>query len=176
MIKKILYGILALILLILIIAIFVDGKYEYKKSMNINATTSTVWDHISTLKRINKWNPWLLNDPDAEVTLHGTDGKPGAEFCWDSESLGQGCQTITRVMPDTLIETELQFKGLFSGNAKSYLLIRPDGTRVYITWGFESVMPYPFRIMKLFMNMDKMMDKDYTAGLTKLKSLCEPKF
>jgi hypothetical protein len=34
-------------------------------------------------------------------------------------------------------------------------------------------MPYPFNLMKLFMNMEEMMDKDWNNGLTKLKTLCE---
>ncbi|WP_193311579.1 SRPBCC family protein [Agriterribacter humi] len=40
-------------------------------------------------------------------------------------------------------------------------------------WGFDSRFPYPRSKMKLFMNMDKMMDKDFSIGLNKLKQNCE---
>jgi hypothetical protein len=174
MIKKILLGILGLIALLLIIAIFIDGHYKYEKSMNINATSSTVWSRINSLKRMNQWNPWLSLDPDLESTIEGNDGQPGAKYCWDSDKLGSGCQTIIKVMPDTLMETELLFKSWFESKAISTLRIHPDGTKVYVTWGFNSEMPYPFRIMKLFMNMDNMMEKDFTVGLNNLKAQCEP--
>lgn len=42
-----------------------------------------------------------------------------------------------------------------------------------VTWGFESKMNYPMNIMKLFMNMNEMVGKDFSTGLANLKNLLE---
>jgi len=34
-------------------------------------------------------------------------------------------------------------------------------------------MPYPMNLMKLFMNFEKQMDKDFGTGLGKLKDITE---
>jgi len=47
------------------------------------------------------------------------------------------------------------------------------GSRALVTWGFESEMPYPFNLMALFMNLDEMLDEDYTKGLGRLKQICK---
>jgi hypothetical protein len=38
-----------------------------------------------------------------------------------------------------------------------------------VNWGFKSTMPYPMNLMRLFMNLEKMLGDDYSKGLTNLK-------
>jgi hypothetical protein len=36
-------------------------------------------------------------------------------------------------------------------------------------------MPFPFRVMSIFVNMDNMIGKEFAAGLTNLKAIAENK-
>ena len=42
-----------------------------------------------------------------------------------------------------------------------------------VSWGFQSKMNYPLNIMKLFMNMNEMIGKDFSTGLKNMKNLLE---
>ena len=48
-----------------------------------------------------------------------------------------------------------------------------DGSSTKVTWVFESKMPYPFNVMRLFMNMDKAIGEDFSVGLNNLKAQLE---
>lgn len=173
--KKIFLFIVGFIALALIAAIFIDGNISYEKSININAPVDSVWKNINSLAAMDKWSPWVDKDPAMKRTNSGTDGTVGAKFCWvsDKKDVGKGCQTIAKLTPNTRIDTDLEFDNGYKSEAKAYVQLTPNGTGTKATWGFTSEMPYPWRIMKLFMNMDKMLDPDYTLGLNRLKKLSE---
>jgi hypothetical protein len=94
---------------------------------------------------------------------------------WESnvEEVGKGSQAISKIEAPTLLETDLKFYVPYESEAKGYIKLSPEGTGTKVTWGFQSEMPYPFNVMKLWMNMEEMMDKDWNSGLAKLKALCE---
>ncbi|WP_018629655.1 SRPBCC family protein [Niabella aurantiaca] len=173
--KKILLAIVALILLVLLVAAFVDGKIKFEKSVAVNAPVDKVWPHVSSLAAMNTWSPFVSKDPAMKKTNEGTDGTPGARFCWESQrkDVGRGCQTIRSLNAPSLIETDLKFYTPYESDAQAYVKLEAAGTGTKATWGFSSEMPYPFRIVKLFMNMEKMMDPDFTTGLERLKKLAE---
>lgn len=173
--KKILLVIAAIIVLALIVAFFVDGKINYEKSISINAPVEKVWAHTNNLAAMNTWSPWMDRDPGMKRATEGTDGTPGAKFCWESpkEDVGRGCQTIRAINAPNSIETDLKFLTPYESEARAYVKLSPEGSGTKATWGFSSEMPYPFRIMKLFSNIDKMLDPDYTKGLQNLKKISE---
>jgi hypothetical protein len=171
----ILYVILGIILLVLLAGLLVSRDANYEKSVEINANIKTVWEHVSTLSAMEKWSPWSSKDPDMKRSLTVTDGTPGAKQSWESKmkNVGEGSQTITRVAEPTLLETRLEFIKPFKSIATAYVRLSQQGSKTGVTWGFKSKMPYPMNLMKLFMNFEKAMDKDFGEGLGKLKALCE---
>jgi hypothetical protein len=48
-----------------------------------------------------------------------------------------------------------------------------SGDQTNVKWGFESEMKYPMNLMLLFMNMENMVGKDLSIGLSNLKSVLE---
>ncbi len=49
--------------------------------------------------------------------------------------------------------------------------VSPDATKV--KWAFHGKMNYPFNLMGLFMNMEKMIGDDFQTGLNNLKAVLE---
>lgn len=173
--KRILLVLAVIIVLALVVAAFVEGKIKYEKSIEINAPIEKVWDNVSSLSAMDKWSPWNSKDSAMKRTMYGSDGAPGSKFCWESEKkdVGKGCQTLISRHKPNRVDTELKFLTPYESEAKAYVTLAPSGGGTKATWGFTSEVPYPFRIMNLFTNMDKMLDPDYTAGLKKLKEISE---
>jgi len=171
------YILLAVIALILIVPLFISKEMNYEKSVQIDAAPNQVWTHVSSLTAMDHWSPWNAKDPDMKRTLEGTDGEVGAKQSWvsDKKDVGEGSQTIVGINKPNRILTKLEFIKPFKSEADAYVKLEKSGNRTTATWGFESKIPYPMNIMKLFMNFEKNMDADFGTGLSKLKQLCESK-
>jgi hypothetical protein len=171
----VLYVILGIVLLILVAGLLVSRDANYEKSVEINADINAVWHHVYKLSAMDKWSPWSSRDPNMKSTLTGTDGTIGARQSWESKvkNVGEGSQTIVKLEEPTLLETKLEFIKPFKSIAAAYVRLSQQGNKTNVTWGFRSKMPYPMNLMKLFMNFEKAMDKDFGEGLGKLKELCE---
>ena len=174
--KKILYIILALIVIWLIAAAFVSGDCKYEKSISINASTEKVWNNVNSIKAMDQWSPWNDKDPNLKKQFSGKPGQIGEKQCWQSTSddLGNGCVTLTKIdAANKRIDAEMKFLTPYESEAQEYIIVSPEGNGSKVTWGFTSVIPYPFTVMKLFMNLEKMVGPDYQLGLEKLKKLSE---
>ncbi|WBV61221.1 SRPBCC family protein [Chryseobacterium camelliae] len=174
--KRIFIGLALILVLLLIIAAFISGDCKYEKSITINAPTEKVWQNTSTLKAMDVWSPWNDLDPNMKKEWSGVTGNPGEKVCWESknENAGKGCQEVKKVdAANKRIDTEIKFLTPYESEANAYVTVTPEGNGSKATWGFTSKIPYPFTIMKLFMNMEDAIGKDYQKGLSKLKSVSE---
>ena len=173
--KKVGIGLVILIAIMLILALFVSKNFDYEKSISINAPIDIVWENVNSLSDLDKWSPWNDYDPNMKKELTGIDGTVGARQSWESdvEDVGKGSQTIAKIEAPNLFETDLKFYEPFESEAKGYIMLVSEGSGTKVTWGFNSEMPYPFNLMMLFMDMDGEMDPVWNNGLSKLKQLCE---
>ncbi|MEE9429498.1 MAG: SRPBCC family protein [Melioribacteraceae bacterium] len=164
-----------MIVFALVVALFVSNEMNYEKSITINAPIDSVWENVNSLSDLDKWSPWNDYDPNMKKEMTGTDGTIGAKQSWDSdhEKVGKGSQAIAKINAPTLFETDLKFYEPFESEAIAYVKLVDEGSSTKVTWGFESEMNYPFNLMKLLMDMEEAMDKDWNNGLGKLKQLSE---
>ena len=171
----IIYVILIIVALLLIIPLFISKDMNYEKSVTIDASLDNVWENVSSLTAMDQWSPWNAKDPNMNRSLTGIDGEVGAKQSWvsDKKDVGEGSQTIVGVNKPTELLTKLEFIKPFKSEADAYVRLNGNDGDVTATWGFQSKMAYPMNIMKLFMNFEKNMDRDFGAGLNKLKSICE---
>lgn len=174
-IKYIGIGLLAIIGVTLVTALFVSNEVVYEKSISINAPIDSVWANTNSLAAMDKWSPWVDLDPNMKKSITGTDGTIGAMSAWESDNdkVGKGSQTITKIEKPTLFEADLKFYTPYESEAVGYVILAQEGEGTKATWGFKSVMPYPFNVSKLFMSMENMMGDDWTKGLNKLKEISE---
>ena len=171
--KYLAIGLGALVVFLLVIALFVPKTFRYEKSITINAPIDTVWVNVNSLSALDKWSPWNDHDPVMKKELKGEDGTVGAMQSWESSIVGSGSQTIAAIDKPTLFETDLNFYKPMKSHGKAYVKLISEGKSTKATWGMTGNMPYPMNIMHLFMNMGKSMDPDWNHGLSKLKKLSE---
>jgi len=171
--KYLAIGLGALVVLLLIVALFVPKNFSFEKTVTIDAPIDSVWVNVNSLTALDKWSPWNDHDPVMKKELKGTDGTVGAMQSWESTIVGTGSQTIATIEKPTLFETDLNFYKPQKSHGKAFVKLVSEGTRTKATWGMTGNMPYPMNLMHLFMNMDKMMGKDWNNGLNKLKKISE---
>ncbi len=170
-----LYIIVGLILVFLLVAALVGTKWQFERSILIDAPIEKVWQHTNSLHAINQWNPWLDRDPHVKQEYAGTDGTPGATYAWDSpvKNVGAGNQTITAITPNKEMTSRIRFIRPFAGVGDAWISLEHERGTTRATWGIASSTPYPMNIIKLFGVMEKNLDRDFTKGLNQLKSLSE---
>jgi hypothetical protein len=174
--KKIVLVIVVIIAAVLIIALFVDKKYTAESEIIINKPKHIVFDYVKNIKNQNQYSKWNKMDPNSKMEYQGTDGTVGFISSWDSENknVGKGEQEIKKIEEGKQLDMEIRFKRPFESTCTAYMAtdsISENKTKV--KWGFAGAMPYPFNIMRLFMNMEKMIGNDLQEGLVNMKEILE---
>lgn len=170
--KKILFVILAIFVIAIICMFLIGKKYHFETSMLIKAPIEKVYEQASSSQKFNQWNPWLDLDPTLKINYSGTQGEVGDEYCWKgNEDVGEGCHVITGLVPNQKVETKMMFKLPFESDATSDIILTKEGADTKVTWSMDCELDYPMNLMKIF--MDSQMEKSYTKGLNKLKSIVE---
>jgi effector-binding domain-containing protein len=177
MVKKILIGIVGVVVVLLIIGFVLPGKMEISKSISMNAPASYVFEEINNLENNAKWSYWNNLYKDNMTVAYGDiKSGVGAISEWDGEESGKGKMTITESIPDKSIKMDLDF--MENGTAKSWYTFEAEGEGTKITTGFTTDfgMNPIGRWMGVFMKPE--MEKAFDHNLNKLKELAEakPKF
>jgi Polyketide cyclase / dehydrase and lipid transport len=177
-IKKILIGLVVLIVILLVAALFVKSEFSIEREIVINKPKQEVFDYIKYVKNSNYYSKWTSLDPNIKKEYKGTDGQVGFIYSWDSnkEGVGKGEQEIKKITEGERIDYELRFLKPFKATDTAYMTTEEaENNQTKVKWGFKGKVAYPFNLMCLFMNMDEMIGKDLDTGLTNLKNLLEKK-
>ncbi len=175
LLKKVLIVLVSVIGIILIIALFVESKYDVNRSIIINQPKNLVFDYLKHVKNQNEYAVWNQLDPNIEQYYNGTDGEVGFIYSWKSsnEKVGTGEQEIMLIKEEELIDLEMRFSEPMEmiGNAYFETTTIEKGTKV--TWGFRGESSYPFNISLLIFDMEEMLGPDLEKGLDNLKEVLE---
>ena len=168
--------ILAGILLLLLIGYLAGpASYDVSRTVEVNKPASAVYDYLKYLKNQDEWSPWQRRDPGMKKGFRGTDGTVGAVSSWaGNKDVGSGEQEITRLVEGKRVETKLRFFKPWKSQSDAFMEVEPTGKDASrVRWGFTGRNGFPMRLMMLFMNMDKMVGKDFEEGLANLKTRLE---
>lgn len=172
--KKILIGVVALIALPFIIALFVPKSYTVSVSETINKPREVVYDYMRILDNQKNYSVWVMEDPNLNPEIVGTDGTVGATQKWNStnENVGEGEQEITALSIDRM-DIDLRFKRPFEGKAKAANMFKAvSDSQTVVTTEFYSNDPYPFNLPSYFFGR-KMIEEAQTKNLKNVKRILE---
>ncbi len=173
MLKKILLGLLVLVLgIILITPAFLPEDVNMSRFTTIDAPAPVVFGLVNELTMWEKWSPWSENDPNMEITYTETTSGEGSSYSWKSEVNDVGTMTITDIKEFEEISTDVQFGEQGGGDAK-FTFVEEDG-KTTVTWSFHTDVnepPYIGRLFGLF--LEPMLGPQYERGLERLKELAE---
>jgi len=170
-----LYIVLVIVGIVLILALIAPKSYNVFRTIEISKSRMEVFEYLKYLKKQEEWSPWATKDPNMEREYSGTDGEVGVVYHWKgNKEVGEGEQEITNIVDGKRIDGELRFLKPWKSTSDCYLEVE-DGAEntTKVVWGFKGKNKFPMSIMMLFMNMDKMVGKDFEEGLRSLKSKLE---
>lgn len=171
-------SIASIIFLVLVVAAMTKKGYSVERSAIIARNKADVFAYTKLLKNQDNFSVWAKMDPDMKKTYRGTDGTVGFVSAWESkkDDVGTGEQEIKKIDEGKRIDYELRFLKPFEATSPAYLAFDDAGNaQTKVSWGMSGKMSYPMNIMLLFMDMEKMIGKDFETGLANLKGLLEKK-
>jgi uncharacterized protein YndB with AHSA1/START domain len=172
--KRVLLGILAVIIILLVVALFVPNNYKIERTATINKPASIVYEYVKQLKNQDQYNKWVMADPAMKKTYRGEDGNVGFVYAWDSEdkNVGKGEQEIRQLTPAKAVDCEIRFEKPFENVATTRMQTDSSGpSTTNVIWTMEGKNKYPFNLMNLF--IDGMLGKDLETSLSTLKQRLE---
>ena len=170
--KKVLYVIIALVLVYLVLAMVGPNEIKVERTISISKSVAVVKTKLGDFKYFHdEWSPWSEKDPNMKNTYKGNPGEVGHLYSWEgNKDVGKGEMELMAYNGDSLIE-RLYFDGM--GDSKVYFITKDNSKGTDITWGMISQIGFMGRPFMLFMDMDKMLGADFEKGLSKLKTKLE---
>jgi len=175
--KKILFGLLGLVVLLVLVGFLLPGKMEVSRSLSVNAPAEYSFEEVNSLPNWEKWLYWNTQDPNMKVTYAEKTNGEGGSYSWESEKMGPGKITITESVPFRSIKCDLDF--MEQGTAKAWYNFEPSGDSTTVTMGMSTEFGInPLVRWMGFAMMEREMNKAFEYNLNKLKELAEakPKF
>lgn len=166
-------GIVSLIVLLLIIALFIPNDYTVSVSTTINKPKQVVFDYAKLVKNQENYSIWVMKDPNVKMDYQGVDGTVGFKASWDSkdDNVGAGSQQITAVSEDR-INVDLHFERPMKGEAKASTILKSiSENQTKITAEFYGHSSYPMNLMN-FMG-EKYITEAENQNLANLKKILE---
>lgn len=161
------------IIAILLFAATRPETFHVERSTTIAATPEKISPLVDDFHNWNQWSPWAHLDPNMRVTYSGPSAGAGAVYEWQGNSkVGKGRMEIVAAEP-TATSIKLDFLQPFESHNRSNFVLQPEGSVTRVTWTMDGTNTFMSKLMSVFVSMDKMIGKDFEAGLGNLKSVAE---
>ena len=107
-------------------------------------------------------------------SFSGAERGTGAVYAWEgNKNVGSGRMEILDASRPSKIVIKLDFFKPFEGHNTAEFTMLPQDNATSVSWVMYGPAPFMSKVMQVFMNIDKMIGKDFEAGLVNLKRLTE---
>jgi hypothetical protein len=169
----------AIVLVVLVAAVLglamtKPDSFRVERQTSIKAPPDKIFALIDDFHNWRSWSPWENLDPAMNRTHSGAPHGKGAVYEWDGNSkVGQGRMEITDVAAVSKITIKLDFLRPFEGHNLAEFTLEPLSDSTNVTWVMHGPAPFFSKVMQVFISMDKVIGKDFEAGLSNLKTMAE---
>jgi hypothetical protein len=150
------------------------GSLGVQRTTSIQAPPEEIFALINDFHRWGSWSPYEKLDPTMQRTYGGAANGKGAVYEWAGKAkVGKGRMEITEATPGSKVTIMLDFFSPFEGHNIAEFTLVGKGESTIVTWAMEGCQSYLAKLMTIFFNMDKMIGKDFEAGLANMKAVAE---
>jgi hypothetical protein len=162
------------IAVILILAAAKPNTFSVQRATLVKAPAEKIFPLINDFHRWGSWSPYEHKDPAMKRSYSGAASGKGAVYAWDgNRNVGSGRMEILDASVPAKIVIKLDFFTPFEGHNTAEFTMLPQGGATNLTWLMHGPAPFMAKIMHVFMNIDRMVGKDFEIGLANLKRLTE---
>ena len=173
-VRTIAITIVVLVISLLVYAATRPDTFRVQRSMTMNAAPEKIFPLISDFRQWAGWSPWEKLDPGMKRVYSGPESGTGSAYAWEgNRKVGKGRMEITDLSPPSRIIIKLDFEKPMQGHNVAEFTLEGEGGSTGVTWAMYGPNPYLAKVMGLFFRMDKMIGKDFEAGLVNLKAMAE---
>ena len=105
---------------------------------------------------------------------HDSTAGPGASYAWEGNSkVGKGRMEIAEATAASNVRIKLDFIEPMEGHNIAEFTFRPQGDKTLVRWEMSGPMSFPGKVFGIFMDMDRMIGRDFEAGLANLRAVVE---
>ena len=159
---------------VLVVAAMRPREFAVQRSAAIRAAADTIYPLIADFRQWPAWSPWEKLDPEMKRTLSGAPSGPGAAYAWEGSSkVGAGRMEIKDATPPSSVVIQLDFLRPFEAHNTTEFALAPRGDATEVRWTMRGPATFVMRLMGVFTDMDKMIGKDFEAGLANLRAVAE---
>jgi uncharacterized protein YndB with AHSA1/START domain len=166
--------ILVVVVAILGFAATRPGVFRVERSATIDAPSERIFPLINDFHEWEKWSPYERLDPTMKRTFSGSSLGKGAIYGWEGNGkAGAGRMEIEDSAAPSKVSIKLDFTRPFRASNHVAFTLLQEGNSTDVTWAMEGSSPFMAKLMGLFINMDRMIGKDFERGLANLKAVTE---
>jgi hypothetical protein len=150
------------------------NTFEVKRAQSIQAQADRIFPLIGDFHNWASWSPYEKLDPAITKTFSGAPSGKGAIYNWAGNSkAGEGRMEIVEAAAPSKIRIKLDFLKPFEGHNTAAFTLEANGPATNVTWAMYGPVPFMMKVMSIFFSMDKMLGKEFAAGLANLKAIAE---
>jgi hypothetical protein len=172
MLTTILLVIAAVIAAILIFATTKPNSFRISRSATINAKPETIFPLVNDLHAHRSWSPFD-QDPAMKRTYSGPDAGKGAVLAFDGGMACTGSLSITDAVSPSKIMMALVMSKPFKCDNLVEFDFEPKGDATQVTWAMQGANSYMGKLMNVFIDCNKMCERQFDTGLESLKTVAE---
>lgn len=174
MIRKLLLGVVVLILAVLAFATRQPDTFSVERRLVMNAPPEKVFAQINDFHAWEAWSPWAKLDPAMKSTYSGAAQGVGAVYEWSGNSdVGSGRMAIKSATAPSEVVIALDFMTPIESHNVTTFMITPVSGGTEVVWSMKGESDYLTKLMTMVSSMDKMVGPDFTRGLEQLKAVVE---
>jgi len=162
------------IAIVLILAATKPDTFSVQRATSIKAPPEKIFPWINDFHQWKSWSPYENKDPAMKRSYSGAADGNGAVYGWEgNNNVGSGRMEILDASTPSKIVIKLDFFTPFEGHNTAEFTMLPQGDVTNLNWLMHGPAPFMSKLMQVFMNLDKMIGKDFEVGLANLKRLTE---
>jgi uncharacterized protein YndB with AHSA1/START domain len=162
------------IAIVLILAARKPDTFSVQRATTVRAPPERIFPLINDFHQWTAWSPWENRDPAMKRSYSGPESGKGAVYGWDgNRNVGSGRMEIVDNAAPSKVVIKLDFLKPFEAHNMTEFTMLPQGDGTHVIWRMHGPAPFMSKVMHVFINMDRMVGKDFETGLANLKGLGE---
>jgi hypothetical protein len=148
-------------------------SFRISRSIRIAAPPERILPLIVDFREWPRWSPFEKLDPGMKRTFGGPPSGVGSSYAWEGNGkAGAGRMEILSA-DRSLVTVQLDFYRPMKANNFADFLLAPEGDGTVVTWVMRGPSAFHFKLVSVFVNIDRVAGKDFDAGLASLKAESE---
>jgi hypothetical protein len=173
MLKKLLLGLLIVVVILLGIGFLLPTEWDVERSILINAPADNIYADVAALRTWPDWTYWnRAREPECKWSFEGPEVGAGAVMRWEGKVHMKGSLTIDAADPAEGISYTLAMEAM--DPLEGSIALAPEGEGTRVTWhyhGETNGMPWSNWMVNLF--IDSILGGCFEEGLKNLKARAE---